>query len=276
VSENDHVLMLVDGTPPWPGWRGPQVPAGGDACGRRAWGLGQGLAAHGLRVTYALPPRVLALQPAAPDVPVLPLDGDLWRAAGAVDVVLAIGWEALAAAGRAPCPVVLDLPAARLAAAADGRVPPEQVQAKLAALRLAGRFTCAGPRQQLYFRSWLLLAGLTDAAADLAVVPWGAGEELAGAGDDWLAPQLSPAPWEQVAAPLAALVRAAARSPQRAHPAPPPLPAPAAPAAPAPERLKSWRELLGEVRYHYRHGGLRAVAENALGFARKLWARLKS
>jgi hypothetical protein len=139
------------------------------------------------------------------------------------------------------------------------------VQAKLAALRLADYYTCAGLRQRLYFRSWLALAEIPQADKRLAVVPAGQGTN-AGVASDFLAPDESRDPDGVSVAPLAELLRVA-----RVLPAP--AARPAMRGLPAPERLKGLRELLAEVRYHYRHGGVRAVWANSVGFAGKLLRR---
>lgn len=188
-----------------------------------------------------------------------------WEAEPAPDAVVCVGWEALAAVGRAPCPVVLDLPVPRLAGEPPGPEFQRRVQAKLAALRLADYFTCAGRRQRLYFRSWLALAEVPQGDKRLAIVPAGQGLD-SGAAPDYLAPDEAPEDAAVTVAPLADFLRTA-------HVQPAPAVPPITPGTPPPERLKRPLELLVEIRYHYRHGGLRAVWVNAVGFAGKLLRR---
>lgn len=185
-----------------------------------------------------------------------------WGDGPVPDAVLCIGWETLAALGRAPCPVVLDLPVPCLAAEAPGPQLQRRVHAKLAALRLADYFTCAGLRQRLYFRSWLALAEVSQGDKRLAVVPASRGAGV-GAVPEYLAPDEARDNAAAVVAPLAEFLRVAQVLPA-------PTAQPVTPDAPPPERLKGPRELLAEVRYHYRHGGARAVWTNAVGFAGKV------
>jgi hypothetical protein len=252
------VLVLCAGRPPWPGWLA-------DRAGRRAWGLGQGLTAHGHRVAYAVPEDDLAKFGAPADVSARPLERAFTT--GSIEVVVSVGWRALAAAGRpdaADVAAVLDLPWPELEAndalpAAERR---RRAETKLAALRLGDYYVCAAPRQQLYFKSWLILAGLPQ-AAELLLVPFAA-EDGSALPEGDLAPVAGAPDWPAAVAPLAALVARARRVPAL------PAPSPAAPDEP----VKSWSQLLRETRYHYRRGGLPAVAATFAGFARKLLSRV--
>lgn len=186
-----------------------------------------------------------------------------WGDESAPDAALCIGWETLPALGRAPCPVVLDLPVPCLAGESPGPELQRRVQAKLAALRLADYFTCAGRRQRLYFRSWLALAEIPQGDRRLAVVAASPGAG-AGAVPEYLAPDEAADSAAAAVAPLAEFLRVAQIQP-----------APAVPVgAPPPERLKTPRELLAEARYHLRHGGARAVWANSVGFAGKVLRRI--
>src|SRR5688500_17005600 len=130
METNGPVVILTAGVPPWPGWPG-------DADGARAWGIGQGLAALGFAVSYALtlvnhaslvtaegrtPPDGVALLP--------PINAGLAEVLPANAVVVSVGW--LPARHDLGRPLVLDLAAPTLAGERPGQHLDGLVEAKLA------------------------------------------------------------------------------------------------------------------------------------------------
>jgi len=165
------ILVVANDGLPYPG-----CPVSGS--GLRAWGLGQGLAARGHEVRFAMP--AAAASPATstgPDRPLLYEDTGLRALIAGVDpeVVVFQHWIRVLATDGLDVPVALDLHGPLMIEAAFQRHPDTDMAqlaaVKTAAFRRADFVTCAGEKQRQYFLPWLLLAGGDPTAESIAVIP---------------------------------------------------------------------------------------------------------
>lgn len=153
--------------------------------GLRAWALGQGLRAHGLGVTFALPRATALAAGYQPDGQAEVFDEsrlDAFLAAARPAGVVFQHWP-LVNLLRRPLdgawlaidfhgPLLLET-LFHSGTAVTGLYPQ-----KLAALARADFFTCAGERQRNYFYAWLELAGFDLRSSPLEVVPFAWSPEL--------------------------------------------------------------------------------------------------
>jgi glycosyl transferase family 1 len=145
----------------------PDFPTVGS--GLRAWGLGNGLAAHGHEVLFSMPRQALAAfgRPAPAEVEAL-----AWRPLAMhevvertePDVVVVCGWAVMENLAEDPLldvPVVLDQHGPHMLERRYQGVgqPKDNSTQKRRALKAADFFSCAGERQLDYFQNWLRQAG---------------------------------------------------------------------------------------------------------------------
>lgn len=213
-----RVLVVSPDLLPYPG-----LPTVGS--GLRAWGLGQGLISRGHEVIFSMPR--LAANGREADVPpdVLKMAWEpltlpeVIRAADP-DVVVVSGWPIMRFLPAEPLtvPVVLDQHGPHILERSFQKYGKHDhnVAEKLAALRRADFFLCAGEKQLAYFRPWLRRAGWSEAEAETlsAAIPISLSPEL---------PERQPAeelsfvyggvylPWQNPSAGLSALDEALRR-----------------------------------------------------------------
>lgn len=160
-----RVLVFSPDLLPYPGF--PTVGSG-----LRAWGLGNGLAAHGHEVLFSMPRGALdALGRRAPtEVEALawhPFAMHEMVERTEPDVVVVCGWaimESLAQDPRLDVPVVLDQHGPHMLERhyqGLGQFEDSSRQ-KRRALKAADYFSCAGERQLEYFQNWLQRAGWSE------------------------------------------------------------------------------------------------------------------
>lgn len=209
-----RVLVFSPDVLPYPGF--PTVGSG-----LRAWGLGNGLAAHGHEVLFSMPRLALdALgRPAPAEVEAL-----AWRPFAMhevvertePDVVVVCGWAVMESLAQDPfveVPVVLDQHGPHMLERhyqGVGEFEDNSAQ-KRRALKAADFFSCAGDRQLGYFQDWLERAGWSDdeRRTRSAAMPFSLSPELPERNPDreltfvyggvWL-------PWQDPSAGLVALV----------------------------------------------------------------------
>lgn len=138
--------------------------------GLRAWGLGQGLRSRGHEVIFSMPRAAIEATKiqAPPDVEALAwsrMQDVLERVAP--DVAIICGWPTAAGLGlnrSSRVPVIVDQHGPHMLERAHQGFGTTKMNAreKVAALRKADFFTCAGERQLAYFQRWLSDAGWTD------------------------------------------------------------------------------------------------------------------
>jgi len=159
-----RVLVISSDILPYPG-----LPTVGS--GLRAWGIGQGLKSRGHEVSFSMPRAALAGRETMVPPEVRELAWEHSTLAAVVlkaqpDIVVVCNWPvmALLPTELLGVPVVLDQHGPHYlereyqkAGTAD-----ENTQYKLAALRKADFFTCAGTKQLAYFQAWLEQAGWTE------------------------------------------------------------------------------------------------------------------
>ena len=168
-----RVLVVSGDVLPLPGY-----PTSG--AGLRAWGLGQGLKAHGFEVTYAMP--AVAWRP---DISLPPLDHELllWQPEpdqmqrmirrANPEAVLFCHWPSMVIRDRLDVPTVIDFHGPHLLERAfqkEGEVNSNAL-AKIRALLMADYFICAGERQKAYFLAWLLASGIDVTEPCIDAVP---------------------------------------------------------------------------------------------------------
>ncbi len=165
------VLVIANDGLPYPG-----LPVSGS--GLRAWGLGQGLAARGHDVHFAMPAS--AASPGVPtgdDAPLLyeHLDFADKIEALAPDVLVFQHWPHVGGAAHLDIPIALDLHGPLLLEAAfqrrAGVDETERLQAKLDAFNRADFLSCPGEQQRKYFLPWLMLAGGDPTTEGIATIP---------------------------------------------------------------------------------------------------------
>lgn len=160
-----RVLIISSDILPYPG-----LPTVGS--GLRAWGLGEGLKSRGHEVLYSMPRAALEGRETHVSKQVVEL---AWRnhtlldviRSAQPDVVVVCNWPVMAlipVEQLGSIPVVLDQHGPHklereFQKAGD---PAENAHYKILAFKKADYFTCAGSKQQNYFRSWLERAGWTE------------------------------------------------------------------------------------------------------------------
>ncbi len=181
-----RVLIVAGDVVPLPGF--PTTGAG-----LRAWGLGKGLESRGHEVIFSIPALYLDKGRRVPDE----ITNYAWHIddIGRIiqrahpDIVVFCHWPAIRIDQKLDIPTVLDFHGPHLLEReiqGYGRRP-ANIQEKIAAIRKADFFTCAGEKQRLYFLSWLLAAGVEIAddliastpvslSPDLPVHEWSDGE----------------------------------------------------------------------------------------------------
>ena len=176
---NRKVLVVSPDLLPLPG-----LPTTGS--GLRAWGLAQGLAGRGHRVTLSMPeaachgreeripPKILAIawKP-----------GKLHELVEALapDAVLACGWSTLSHLTKEiPIPILIDQHGPHIIERAFQKYQNYETNAreKQTSLSRADFFTCAGEQQRLYFLPWLMDSGFSLEENRVGVIPVSLSPEL--------------------------------------------------------------------------------------------------
>jgi len=154
----------------------PLIPCPVSGAALRAWGLGQGLLGHGFKVTHAFWPKAGLKGTGLPAdlITFEPETLDALLAERQPRVAVFQHWPLLLSLSKpAPCPVALDLHGPLILEMAYQQRSDYQyfLSNKVRALAKADFFTCAGYRQQHYFRAWLLAAGIDVRQGQPEVIP---------------------------------------------------------------------------------------------------------
>lgn len=165
-----RVLVVSGDVLPLPGY--PTTGAG-----LRAWGIGQGLEGRGHEVVFSMPAVYVD---GRADVPAAIKD-NAWAIGGVMrivrrvqpDVVVFCHWPSMQIPTKLDVPTVLDFHGPHLLEREIQGYSQRSanIKEKIAAIRKADFFTCAGQRQRLYFLSWLLAAGIEVSSEAIAALP---------------------------------------------------------------------------------------------------------
>jgi len=160
----------------------PGLPTTG--AGLRAWGLGKGLEARGHEVIFSMPALYLDKGVVVPKS----ISDHAWEIGGVQrvirraqpEVVVFCHWPSVQIPRKLDIPTVLDFHGPHLLEREMQGYSrrPANIQEKLAAIRKADFFVCAGEKQRLYFLSWLLAAGIDLSEDVIASVPVSLSPEL--------------------------------------------------------------------------------------------------
>ncbi|MCL4487661.1 MAG: glycosyltransferase family 4 protein [Chloroflexi bacterium] len=166
----NKVLMVSGDVLPLPGY-----PTSG--AGLRAWGLGQGLRAHGFQVTFGMPAVAWHSDDSALEEYGLMLWDrfNLEKKIQALrpDAVVFCHWPSVQIRKRLDVPTVIDFHGPHILERAfqEFGEPTSNALLKIEALRKADYFICAGEKQKAYFLAWLLASGIDVIKAKIDVVP---------------------------------------------------------------------------------------------------------
>ncbi len=146
--------------------------------GLRAWGMGEGLRAHGFAVDFAVPSVALR-----DDIKLPELDYRIYTwhpqtlerviADARPDAVVFCHWPTVQIGQRLDIPTVIDFHGPHILERLFqnfGDVSSNGLS-KIEALRKADFFTCAGEKQKLYFLSWLLMSGIDLTTPRIVSIP---------------------------------------------------------------------------------------------------------
>jgi glycosyltransferase involved in cell wall biosynthesis len=164
-------LLVVSGDAlPLPGY--PTTGAG-----LRAWGIGRGLESRGHEVVFSMPSMYVDGRASVP----ASIAENAWDIGGVMhvvrrvqpDVVVFCHWPSVQIPAKLNIPTVLDFHGPHLLEREIQGYSQRStnIEEKIAAIRKADFFTCAGTRQRLYFLSWLLAAGIDVASDIIAAIP---------------------------------------------------------------------------------------------------------
>ncbi|MBN2382721.1 glycosyltransferase [bacterium] len=169
MVRNDEILVICGDPVPL-----IECPVSGAAL--RAYGLGQALRSRGFKVTHAYWPKPGQVVPALPDdlITFQPSDLTDILIQRQPRVVIFQHWSLLLSLRNpAPCPMAIDLHGPLLIEMAYQQRDDFNyfLHNKARALSMADYWTCAGYRQQHYFRAWLLAAGVDIRSGQPDVIP---------------------------------------------------------------------------------------------------------
>ncbi|MCB0358077.1 MAG: hypothetical protein KDD44_00520 [Bdellovibrionales bacterium] len=176
------ILVFTTDMPPLPG-----LPTSGTAL--RTWGLAQGLAAHGHSVELSPPKsaheglvRNCDRESLSPRLraEIDELGSRAFDAGNQADIIASVRpdiilcghWPALSLRTKPKQPVVVDLAGPHLLERHYQRMENQQgaIIAKLGVVATADYYIVSGPSQRLYFLSFLMRAGIRDAASRIAQI----------------------------------------------------------------------------------------------------------
>lgn len=171
-----RILVFTTDLPPLPG-----VATSGTAL--RTWGLAKGLEAHGHEVIISVPrsaaagfarSAAAASLPAETSARLAELEKLAFDSANQEDILAQVGpdaivcghWPAMTLQQKPRQPLIIDLAGPHILERhyQQSENQPGAILAKLNALAAADSFIVSGPSQRLYFLSYLLRAGVLDAA----------------------------------------------------------------------------------------------------------------